>query len=131
DPGVLHQANIGQVPAGDADGRAATRPAAQGKDAGDEGQFAEGDAVDEILAAAIDGVVDLEGVVAIGGDLVIEDRVLVEAVVVGGGDLFAGGIAQADGGLEPAGDGVGDVRNQFAGAHRNHQAQTLGRMEMI
>ena len=41
------------------------------------------DAVDEILAAAVDGIVDLERVLAVVRDLVIEDRVGMEAEVVG------------------------------------------------
>jgi len=107
--GVLHQAGGGKVPSVGADRRVGSGAAAQGKDAGHVRQFAEGNAVDEILTAAIDGVVYFERVVAIGGDLVVENRVLVETEMVGGGEFLAGCVAEGDGGLEPAGDGVGDV----------------------
>ena len=65
----------------------------------------------QTCALPIYGIVDLEGVDTVFGDLVIEDRVGMEEEVVGILDFLARGIRQPEGGLKPAGDGVGDGPN--------------------
>lgn len=106
--------------------------AAERVDAGHEGEFADGDAVDEVFATAVNGVFDFDGVVAVGGEFCKEDGVGVEAEVVVVGDLLALGVVEREGGLKPARHGVGEIGNEGAGAGGEHrELLTLARGETI
>ena len=74
---------------------------------------------------------DLQGVGAVFGDFVVEDRVGMEEEVVGILDFPARGIGESEGGLKPAGDGVGDVGEQFARLGGDHDVLALGGLEAI
>ena len=55
-----------------------------------------------------------------------------EAVVVGVGHLLPVGVESVEGGLEPAGHGVGQVRDQLARAlTRDDQPLPLRRLEAV
>ena len=122
---------LGQVPALELDGGLRAGPAAQREDARHERQLAHGDAVDEVLAAAVDGVLDLDHVLAVLRDLVVEDRIGMEAEVVVIGQLLALGVVERQGGLEPAGHGVGQVGDQLPCAGGHDQALALAGLEAI
>ena len=118
-----------EVPTSQLDGSRCARPPAQRENAGHEGHLAQGDAVHEVLTPAVDGVLDFQDVIAVLGDLVVDDRVGVEAEVVGIGQLVAPGVQELEGGLEPARDGVGQVGNQPPRADGGDQARALGGLE--
>ena len=108
-----HPFRIGEVPALDRDLRLLAFATAQRKNAAHERHRAQLDAVDEILAAPMDRVPDLEQVVTLPGNPEVDDRVGVEAIVVGVGDLVPLVVEKCEGRLEPARDGIGQVRNQL------------------
>ena len=108
-----------------------TGSAAQREDAGDEREFADGDAIHEIRPAAVDGVLDFDHVRPVRRDLEHEDRIGMEAVVVAKGQLPALGVVQRQRGLEPAGDGVGQVRDQFPSGGGDDQRLALPRLEAV
>ena len=81
--GIFRQAVKGQVPALHGDLRRFARLAAQGENAGHKRQFAQGHAVDKILAAAKDRVLDLDHVFAVAGNFIVQHRIGMEAVAAG------------------------------------------------
>ena len=88
-------------------------------------------AIDEILAAAVDGVVDAEHVLAVLGHFAEDHRVGLEAVVVVVGHLLAVGVVQRQHGLEPAGHGVGDIGDQLPRLGGDDQPLALAGREAI
>ena len=64
---------------------------------------------------------DGKDVFAGGFHFVKDDGVGFEEVVVVVGDFFAAGILQGEDGLEPAGNGIGDVGNELACKGGDHQ----------
>ena len=85
----LRQAVRGQVPALHGNARCFAGLAAQGENAGHKRQLAQGHAVDKILAAAEDRVVDLDHVVAVAGNFIVQHRIGMEAVAAGIGQFLA------------------------------------------
>ena len=73
----------GEIPASEFDGGLGARRAAQREDAGHIRQLTQGDAIDKILAATVDGIPDLDDVFAVLGDFIVQDWVRVEQVMVG------------------------------------------------
>ncbi len=120
-----------QVPARQLDGGLSPGGAAQRKDAGDERNLADGDAIHEIRTAAVDGVLDLDHVLPVLRDLEEEDRIGMEVVVVVVGQLVPVGIVQRQRGLEPAGHGVGQVGDQFPRAGGDDQPLALSGLEAV
>ena len=106
----------GEVPPGKFEGGPFTAARAEGEDAGDKRQFADGDAIDKIFAPAVNGVLDLQHIGAVGRNDGAENGVRIETVVVGVGDLPAGGVGETEGGLKPARHGVGEIGDEGAGA---------------
>ena len=120
-----------QIPAANRDGGLRAGRAAQRKDAGHKRQFADGDAINEILAATVQRVLGFRartrrpwrfGSRAPGRD---------ETVVVGIVQFLALGVVQRHRGLEPAGHGVGQIRNQRPRAGRDDQLLALARREPV
>ena len=129
--GIDGQRCLRQVPACQLDAGLCTGLAAQGEDAGHEGEFTHRDAIDKIFAAAVDGIPDFEQVFTILGNLAGDDRVGMETEVVIVGQFIASGIADGHGGLKPAGDGVGKIGNQGTGAHGDDNLLALPGLEAI
>jgi hypothetical protein len=113
------------------DGGLRAGAAAEREGAGHKRQLSDGYAIHEILAPAVDGVADLDGVFAVLGQGKVDDGVGMEAVVVVIRQFVSIGIVKRQNGLKPAGDGVGQIGDQFARAGRNHQLVTLVRLETI
>ena len=105
--------------------------AAQREDTGQEGNLAHGQAIHEILAATIDRIANLDRVLAVLGRFVEQHRVGMEEIMVGIGQFMAPGVVERQGGLKPAGHGVGDIRNQFLRGGGDDQALTLAGLEAI
>ncbi len=76
---------------------------------GHGGRVLDRDAVDEVLAAAEDGVADLQDIDTILWRSVQHHRVGLQKVVVAEGDLAAAGVVERQRRLEPAGDGVAEA----------------------
>ncbi len=128
----IHRHSRGlQVPAGHLDGGLRPGRPAEREDAGDERELADGDPVDEVLAASIERVLDLQHVVAVGRDLHVEHRVGLVAVVVAVGDLVARRVAERERRLDPAGHGVGQIGHQVAGADDADEVLPLAGRETI
>ena len=89
--------------------------AAQREHPAHERQLAGRQAVDEILAAAVDGVVYHDQVLAVLGHLESQHRVGMEAKVVDESQLVALGVVDRQHRLEPTGHGVGQIRDQLSG----------------
>ena len=113
------------------DGGLGAGRAAQREDAGHIRQLAQGDAIDEILAATVDGIPDLDHVFAVLGDFIMQDRVGVEQVMVGVLQFMALGVVKRQGGLEPAGHGVGKIGDQFPRRGHDHQPHPLAGLKPI
>ena len=96
----------------------------------DERQLSDGDAIDEIGPAAVDRVVNFQDVFAIMRDVEEEDRIRVETVVIGRGQFRAVRFGHGHQGLEPAGDGVGEIRDQMAGLRHDEQFLASARLKM-
>src|SRR2546421_3145407 len=88
---------------------------AQRKDARDEGQFAHADTIYEILAAAIEAIVNGQDVFSVAWHFIKDGRIGFEPVIIVVSDLFAAGIVEHQDRLNPAGYCVGDERNKLAG----------------
>ena len=129
--GIHRHLAHGEVPARELDGGFGAGAAAQREGAGHKRQFADGDAIHEILAPPIEGVPDLDGVFAVLGDGIVKDGIGMEAVVVVIRQFIAVGIVKRQNGLKPAGNRVGQIGDQFARAGRNHQLLTLMRLEPV
>src|SRR5208283_4764982 len=77
---VVQKRFFRQIPAGERDGGFFAEPAAERENAGDERQFADGQAIDKILAPAKNGVMDFNDVVAILQHFKTNDRVGAEVI---------------------------------------------------
>lgn len=117
----------GEVPSGELEGGRFAAAGAERKNPRDKREFANRHAIDEILPAAENGILDFEHVAAVGRNDVAQHGVGVETVVVGVGDLAAGGVAQAERGLKPAGRGVGEIGEEGAGAGDHDDALAFAR----
>jgi hypothetical protein len=116
-PGVLRvevEGARGQVPAGRVDRVRRTGACTEREETGDVRQFAHRDAVHEVLAPAIDRVLDLEHVVAVGRDVVRQHRVGLEPEVVVVRDFLSVRIVERERGLAPARHGIGEIRHELA-----------------
>src|SRR6516225_4585515 len=71
-----------------------TCPRTQWKDTGDERQLTNSDAVDKILASAIEAVVNLENVITVFGHFVENRRVRIKSVIVVIGHLLSVGVVE-------------------------------------
>ncbi len=127
--GVEGQLRGRQIPTGELERGALAAGGAEGIDARDEGQFTDGDAVDEVFAAPVDRILDFNGIGAVGGDVVTQDGVGVEAVVVGVSELTALSVVDGERGLKPTRHGVGEIRNEGAGVRDHHDALAFFRGE--
>ena len=127
--GIERQLPLRQVPAADRRHRGGSGLPAEREELRDERLLADGDAIDEVLAAAIDRVADFQLVFPVRRDREEEDRVGIEEVMVRAGQLPALGVVQGDHGLEPAGDGVGHVGNQVARLRLDDEALSAPRAE--
>ena len=119
----------GEVPPGKFEGGPFTAARAEREDAGDKRQFADGDAIDKIFAPAVNGVLDFHHIGAVGRNDVAENGVRMETVVVGVGDLTAGGVGETERGLKPARHGVGEIGDEGAGAGDHDDALAFARGE--
>ena len=119
--GVCFQAGEGEVPALHRDVRCFAGLAAERENAGHKGQLAQGHAINEILSAAEDRVVDFDQVLAVAGNFIVQHRIGMEAEAAGVGQFLALLVAKRDRGLEPARHGVGNVRHQLLGADGKDQ----------
>ena len=128
---VLHDLSGRQIPAVGLNRGARPGFGAEREDAGDDRQFTEGHAVNEILATAVDRIVNLGDVIVIAGDFVVQQRVRMEEEMIGRRQLLTLGVAQRDGCLKPAGNGVGDVWNQFPGSGSDHHVLSFFGVEAI
>ncbi len=122
---------VGQIPTLQLDGGRRAGRAAQREDAGHERQLAHGDAIDEILAAAVERVVDRQHVLAVLRDLEEDHRVGLEAVVVAIRHFLPLRVVERQHRLEPAGHGVGNVGDQLPRLDAGHQALALAGLEAI
>ena len=120
-----------QIPAFEFDRSLGAGWAAQRKDAGHIRQLAQGDAIDEILPATVDGIPDLDHVFAVLGDFILQDRVGVELVVVGMLQFMALGVVKRHGGLEPARHGVRKIGDQFTRRDYDHKFHPLAGLKAI
>ena len=120
-----------QVPALHRDVRDFAGLAAQREDARGKRKFAQGHAVDEILASAKDRVVNFDYVTAVAGNFIEEHRIGMEAVAARVGQFPALRVAEPDRGLEPARHGVGNVGPRLLGADGKDQVLALLRREAI
>jgi len=120
-----------EIPAAGLDSDRLAHAAAQGEDARHEGELPDGNAIHKALAAAEQRLVDGQHVLAVLGDLVIDDRVGVETKIVGVRHLPAAGVAETEHGLEPAGDAVGDVGDQLPGLDGDDQTLPLRSLKTI
>jgi len=77
--------------------------AAQRESAGHKRQLSDGYAIHEILAPAVDGIADLDGVLAVLGDGIVDDGVGMEAVVVVIRQLISAGVVERQNGLNQPG----------------------------
>ena len=110
---------------------AVARPGAERKDARHERQLAGGDAIDEILAAAVDGVGDREHVLAVLGHFEEDHRIGLEAVIVVVGHFLSLGVVNGHHRLEPAGHGVGNEGDQLPRLGGEHQPLPLAGLETV
>jgi hypothetical protein len=118
-----------EIPAGEFEVGALAATGAERINAGDEGQLADGDAVDEVFATAVNRVFDFDGVSAVGGNVETQDRIGAVAVVVGVGEFAAAFVVERERRLEPAGHGVGEVGDERAGVGDHDDALALFRGE--
>ena len=130
-PVIAGHAGGGQVPARHLDFGLRARRTAERKDARDKRHFARRDAIDKILAPAINRIPDLEHVFAVLGHFIEENRVGMETVMVGVGDFISLRVVNGDGGLKPAGDRVGQIGHQFAGGGGDDQLLPFVRLEAV
>ena len=109
---------------------AASAGAPSGKMPVTNGSSPDRDAVDEVLAPAVDRVVDLEDVLAVARDLVEQHRVGMEADSRRRRPArLPAGVVQRQRGLEPAGHRVGQVGDQVRALAATHQLLALARGE--
>ena len=116
-----------QVPAFHLDRHRSARLAAQREDARHKRQLADGDAIDEILAPAVDGVVDASTYSPSRGTSQRIVGIGLEAVVVVIRHFLAVRVVQHQHGLEPAGHGVGDIGDQLPRLGGDDQPLALAR----
>ena len=102
-----------------------------GKMLGHIGQLAQGDAIDKILAATVDGISDLNHVFPVLGDFTMEDRVGVEQIMVGVLEFIAFGVVKGQGRLEPTGDRVSQIRDQLSRLGHDNQLQPFAGLKPI
>ena len=104
---------------------------AQRKDAGHKRQFTDGNPIDETLASAEQRLVDCEHILAVLGNLAIDQGIRIGAVIVVIGDLLAVGVVQPHYGLEPTGNAIRDVGHQVPGLGGDDQPLPLVRGKTI
>ena len=107
------------------------RLASQRKEARHKRQFPDADAIYEILSPAVDAVVDCEHIFAVLGHFKQDGRVGLEPVIVVIRRLFPARVVEHEHGLEPAGNGVGNIREQLPGQGGEDQPLAFAGREAV